>query len=98
MKTIVALAVLLFAGSVLADTPPPVTARQALDLAEQNMKDRGIGNEVWIESVTLVHEAILHGDTYWFVKWSHPLVATDPAKRVKNANVRFPVDAFDQFA
>ena len=88
MKQIAVLIALLFVSSAFADTPPAISARQALDFAEQNMTDRGLGKELYIESVQLLKPALFNGETYWFVKWSHPIPATDPNKIEVGIKVR----------
>ena len=40
--------------------------------------DRGLDKEIYIESVSLAHAAIFGGDTYWVVKYSHPIPAEGP--------------------
>jgi len=82
MKHIAALLALLFAATAFADNAAPaVTAHQALDAAEKNMNERGLGSQLYIESVTLKRDAMFSGGgNYWFIKWSHPIPATDPNK------------------
>ncbi|MGB8355550.1 MAG: hypothetical protein WCD79_16750 [Chthoniobacteraceae bacterium] len=82
MKHIVALFALLFAVTAFADdAAPAISAHQALDAAEKNMNERGIGKQVFIESVTLKKDAAFSAEpAYWFVKWSHSIPATDPHK------------------
>jgi hypothetical protein len=84
MKTIFA-AFLLFAlaplAPLLADDAPPVTARQALDIAEKNLADRGLTKEIYIVSVAMQQSSLINSQTYWFVKWSHPIPASNPRDR-----------------
>jgi hypothetical protein len=88
MKHLVALAALFLTVSAFADSAPPISARQALDIAEKNMNERGIGKDVYIVSVTFTHDSLLGGEAYWFVKWSHPIPATDQTKREVGIKVR----------
>lgn len=90
VKHIAVLAVLLFTVSAFADDAPApaISAHQALDLAEKNMNERGLGKEIYVESVTLTRPAIFGGETFWFIKWSHPIRATDPNKREIGIKVR----------
>ncbi len=87
MKHLVALVVLFFAISAYADEAPAVSLHQALEIAEKSMNDRGLNKEIFIESVTLNRSAVFGGETYWLVKWSHPLVG-DSGKREIGIKVR----------
>jgi hypothetical protein len=78
MKHLIVLVSLFFAVAAFADDAPPVSARQALDAAEKNMQERGLGKDLYIESVSLSHALMFGGETYWLVKWSHPLPASTP--------------------
>lgn len=83
MKTIFCLLLFALAPLVplLADEAPPVSARQALDIAEKNLADRGLTKELYVYSVTLTQTSILNNQSYWFVKWSHPIPASNPRNR-----------------
>jgi hypothetical protein len=83
MKTILCLLLFTFAplAPLLADEAPPVTARQALDIAEKNLADRGLTKEIYIISVAIEQSSILNNKAYWFVKWSHPIAASNPRNR-----------------
>lgn len=91
MKYLVALlALFLVSFSAFAEEPPKpaISARQALDAAENYIKERGLQGDIYVESVTLTRSSMFGGETYWFVKWSHPLVASDPAKREVGIKMR----------
>ena len=79
MKHLIALVSLFFAVAAFADeAAPPVSVRQALEAAEKNMQERGLGSDIYIESVSLSRALMFGGDAYWLVKWSHPLPASTP--------------------
>lgn len=90
MKHIIALLfVCLFAIPAFADDQPAVTLRQALEAAEKSMNERGLGKDLYIDSVVLNRSAMFGGETYWFVKWSHPIpVPDEPGKREVGIKVR----------
>jgi len=88
MRYLAALAALLLVSTAFASDGPAITLHQALDLAEANMKERDLGKVIYVESVTLVRPAIFGGETYWFIKWSHPIPATDPNKHEIGIKVR----------
>lgn len=81
-------ALLLVSTAAFADNAPAISVHQALDLAEANMKERDLGKVVYIESVTLTRPALFGGETFWFIKWSHPIPATDPNKHEIGIKVR----------
>jgi len=89
MKHFAALFALLFAVTAFADdAAPAISAHQALDAAEKNMNERGLGKELYIESVTLKKDSMFNSENYWFVKWSHPIPATNPDKIEVGIKVR----------
>jgi hypothetical protein len=75
MKHLVALVALFFAVAAFADEIPAISARQALDAAEKSMSDRGFAKDVFVASVALTHSTVFGGETYWLVKYSHPIPA-----------------------
>jgi hypothetical protein len=84
MKSLVAaLIALTFATAICkaADAPPPVSAGQAVTIAEESLANRGLDKEIYIQSVTLERATILKARSYWFVKWSHSLPASNPKNR-----------------
>jgi hypothetical protein len=84
MKSFVALVIALsFTPAICkgADAPPPVSARQAVAIAEESLANRGLEKEIYIQSVTLERATILKARSFWFVKWSHSLPASNPKNR-----------------
>lgn len=81
MKQIAAFVILLFTAAAFADDAPPVTAKQAVDLADQSLTDRGLRSTIYIESVSIQRVSMFSGKNYWFVKWSHPIPAINPKNR-----------------
>lgn len=81
MKHIAALIALFFATTAFADDAPPVSAKQAVDLAEKTIAERGLGKTLYIESVTIQRLSMFSGKSYWFVKWSRTIPAINPKNR-----------------
>ena len=83
MKTILCLLLFTFTSlaPLLAEDTPPVSAKQALDIAEKNLVDRNLTKEIYITSVTLTSSSLINNQSYWFVKWSHPIAASNPRNR-----------------
>lgn len=69
------------ASAFAADAPPPVSARQAITIAEESLANRGLDKEVFIQSVTLERATIMKARSFWFVKWSHSIPASEPKNR-----------------
>jgi hypothetical protein len=88
MKHLVALVVLFFAVAAFADDAPPLSARQALEAGEKSIHDRGLEKEIFVTSVSLAHATIMGGESYWFVKWSHPLPGNSPSEHEIGLKVR----------
>jgi hypothetical protein len=78
------LASVLLGASIPAqadETIPAVSARQAITIAEESLANRGLEKQVFVQSVTLERATIMKAKSYWFVKWSHSLPASDPKNR-----------------
>jgi hypothetical protein len=58
-----------------------VSVREAVDIAEKSLNDRSLKGKIYIESVSLDKSSIIGGHTFWFVKWSASLPASDPKNR-----------------
>ncbi len=68
MKPLVFLIPLLLTFTALAEPPPELSAKAALQLAEQSLESRGLG--VFIQAVTFQSTALLGGKRTWYVQWS----------------------------
>ena len=88
MKHLVALVFLFFTVAAFADNPPAISAGQAFDAAEKSINDRGLGKEIYIESVTLTRTTMFGGENFWFVKYSHPIAAEGPNQHEVGIQVR----------
>ena len=88
MKLLVALVSLFFAVAAFADDIPAFSVRQALDAAEKNMSERGLPKEIYVASVTLSHATMFGGETYWLVKYSHPIPGEGPNQQEIGVKVR----------
>jgi hypothetical protein len=56
-----------------AGTPPAVTAQDAAKIAGDYLRDRGLFDSVFVESITLEKAAMLSPERHWFVKWDVPI-------------------------
>ena len=89
MKTAARLAILLtLAVSSAHASPPAVTARQALDIAEKNLADRGLTKKLYVAGVTFERTSVFGAPAYWFVKWSEPIPASNPNNREVGIKVK----------
>jgi hypothetical protein len=80
-RSLLTLLALAAAWNVARAEPPAVTARQALDIAEQSLRDRGLDHRLHVVSVALEKSSLMSGKAFWFVKWSEPIPASDPKNR-----------------
>jgi hypothetical protein len=82
MKSIACILACLFASlTALRAGAPPITAREALNIAEKNLAERGLDKKLFVTGVTLERDSMFNGKSYWFVKWSEPLPANNPNNR-----------------
>ena len=86
MKTSIAIVLILFFSLPAvraedASRTPPVTVRQALDLAEKYMTDNALRDKVFIYGITLERSSFMTSKQYWVVKWSAPIPGSSPEKR-----------------
>jgi hypothetical protein len=61
--------------------PPPVTLREALNIAQKNLAERGLDKKLYVAGVTLERASMFNGKSYWFVKWSDAIAASNPNNR-----------------
>lgn len=72
---------LLAAGPHAHAAPPPVSAREAIAIAEKDLADRGLDKKLYVVSVTLERASMLNSRAHWFVKWSESIPASNPRNR-----------------
>ena len=60
----------LLTFSAKAEAPPELSAKEAVQIADQALKARNLGQKVFIQSVTFQNTALLGGKRTWFVLWS----------------------------
>lgn len=72
------LSVLVLAARAVS---PPVSIGEALAIAEKSMKDRGLEQRVYIQSISLERTSLLNSKPFWLVRWSTPLPASEPKTR-----------------
>src|SRR5438067_2085149 len=83
------LAYVVCGASVLfAGERPAVSAREALDIAEKNLAERNLAQKLYVQSVTLERASILKSESFWMVKWSEAIPASNPANREIGIKVR----------
>jgi hypothetical protein len=73
--------VTFIAVTASANARPAVSARQALELAEKSLAERGLAKTIYVDSVTLDHTALKGGETFWFVRWSESIPAQTEGRR-----------------
>ncbi len=86
---ILSLAILLCnAPALFATERPAISARQALDIAEKDLASRNLTQKLYVVSVTLERPSVFGGITYWLVKWSDTIPASNPNNREIGMKVR----------
>jgi hypothetical protein len=68
-------------SGLCAAEAPPISARKALDIAEESLRDRGLTEKIFVAGVRLERSSVVGGYKFWFVKWSESLPASDPRNR-----------------
>lgn len=59
---------------------PALSVEQAIKVANDTLKERGLTGQTWITGVTLESTSVAGGTTVWVVKWNAP-IAINSAKR-----------------
>jgi hypothetical protein len=91
MKTLIcSLALLALTPLAALADAPPVSAKQALEIAEKSLKERNLSASVYIESLQMDHSSMMGGHQFWFVKWSKTLPASNP--RNKEVGIKVYMD------
>jgi|GEM_PF-1889306 len=89
MKSVFAVVVAVsFSLVALADTPPLIKASAALEMAEQDLEERGLYGEIFPTSINLKSEGALRDETYWEILWNKSLPAQTKGAREFGAKVR----------
>ena len=70
MKLLAVLAPLLLSFTAFAENPPELSAKAAVEIADQTLASRHLGPNVFIQSVTFQSTALLGGKRTWLVQWS----------------------------
>ncbi len=81
MKLLVALVPLVLTLTAMADTPPELPAKSAVEIAEQTLASRKLGPNVFIQAVSFQSTALLGGKRTWFVQWSGFVEGSKPGTR-----------------
>lgn len=72
--------ILAFASQVLAN-PPAVNGFEAAKIAQTDLEERGIQNQVYIEQIILKEEGLLKSETYWEIMWNDEFPAQTPGRK-----------------
>jgi hypothetical protein len=63
-----------------AGEAPTLSAKRAVEIAEQALAEKGAGSQVHIQSLVLQETTRVGGKTSWTVTWSTPLPASNRNK------------------
>jgi len=58
-----------------------MSAKQAIEIAEGSLATRGLQDKIFVAGVTYERATLLKSKSYWFVKWSQSIPASDPKNR-----------------
>ncbi|MHA3773522.1 hypothetical protein ACXR0O_18465 [Verrucomicrobiota bacterium sgz303538] len=76
MKTLLSAAcIAVLASSVVA--APQISIDQAISLAQQHLKERGLDGDRYITSLALEKDSITRGNQYWYARWSESVKLED---------------------
>jgi hypothetical protein len=67
--------------SARADTAPAISAKQALQLAEEALAPKNTGGGVYVSSISLQPTAVLGGKRVWTVMWSESVEGSRPGTK-----------------
>lgn len=79
MKSLAVLLLLLSVSvSALAENPPELSAKAAVEIADKSLAERNLAPKVFIQSVAIQSTALLGGKRTWYVQWSGFVQGTKP--------------------
>ncbi|MEA3189387.1 MAG: hypothetical protein QOD99_3217 [Chthoniobacter sp.] len=82
MKRITMLGIVLCStSSLFAADRPAISARQALEIAENDLTSRNLTPKLYVVSLSLERPSMFGGATYWMAKWSEAIPASKPENR-----------------
>jgi hypothetical protein len=68
----------LFSLQSLAVAGPAVSAKRAVELAEEALAAKNAGENVFIQSMSLQRTSLLTGKTVWTISWSENIPGSKP--------------------
>lgn len=74
------LLIIAFTFSMTAQGAPPLPIDQALSIANGTLKERNLGDQYWITSITLESTSVGRKPSIWVVRWNAPIMLEE-AKR-----------------
>ncbi|HEV7403191.1 MAG TPA: hypothetical protein VGO11_09705 [Chthoniobacteraceae bacterium] len=77
-----------FSLRVPAQAGPAISAKRALELAEEALAAKNAGDNVFIQSVALQRTSLVSGKPVWTVSWSENLPASKPGSVEVGVEIR----------
>lgn len=75
----------LLCSPVLADAPQ-IPIAKAISIAERAINERKL--DVYIQSAALERASFTSSESYWIIKWDHPVPAINPRNREIGMKIR----------
>lgn len=81
-RSTIALLALLALGAQSRAEAPAVPIAEAVAIAQKDLRDRGLDQEVYLSGVTLERESVASRKVHWFARWSSAIARPDRKKEI----------------
>ena len=89
---LIALTSLLSGSSLLADTPPALSATMAAQIAQDDLSSRGLEEEIYIWQMTYKKDSLVNEEAYWEVLWNKAFKAQTKGRKEYGLRIRMTGD------
>ena len=89
---LIALTSLLSGSSLLADTPPALSATKAAQIAQDDLSSRGLKEEIYIWQMTYKKDSLVNEEAYWEVLWNKAFKAQTKGRKEYGLRIRMNGD------
>ncbi|MBP82743.1 MAG: hypothetical protein CMO61_02725 [Verrucomicrobiales bacterium] len=89
---LIALTSLLSGSSLLANTPPALSATMAAQIAQDDLSSRGLEEEIYIWQMTYKKDSLVNEEAYWEVLWNKAFKAQTKGRKEYGLRIRMTGD------
>tara|TARA_R110000850_G_scaffold190481_10_gene316579 strand:- start:1719 stop:2033 length:315 start_codon:yes stop_codon:yes gene_type:complete len=63
------------------DSPPPILAGQAAQIAQTDLESRGLADTIFIEQIVFKKKSAINGEAHWEILWSNDFPAQTKGRK-----------------